>query len=91
MILAKHSIPSVLYYRPETKFAKVIFYNCLSVILFTAGGGSASRGVCMQWGWADTPPPQSDTMGYSERAGGTHPTGMHFVLDKNIFRKMYVQ
>ena len=37
------------------------------------------------------PPPQSDTMGYSERAGGTHPTGMHFVLDKNIFRKMYVQ
>ena len=33
-------------------------------------GGSASTG-----GWADRP--QSDTMGYGQRAGGTHPTGMH--------------
>ena len=32
-------------------------------------------------GWAD-PPPQdtSDTTGYSQQAGGTHPTGMHSCL-----------
>ena len=36
------------------------------------------RGVCIQVGWADpTPPPPSDTTGYGQRAGGTHPTGMH--------------
>ena len=34
------------------------------------GRGSASRGV-----WADPPP--SDTVEYGQRAGGTHPTGMH--------------
>ena len=41
------------------------------------GGGSASR-----WkrglhpgGIGRTPP--SDTMGYGQQAGGTHPTGMH--------------
>ena len=33
-------------------------------------GGSASRGVGQN-------PPQSDTMAYGQRAGGTHPTGMH--------------
>ena len=39
------------------------------------------EGVCIQegglhrGGWAD--PPQSDTMGYGQRSGGTHPTGMH--------------
>ena len=36
------------------------------------GGGSASGGE----GWADPPPP-SDTTGYGQRAGGTHPIGMH--------------
>ena len=54
-------------------------------------GGSASRGsayikgglhptgVCLKGlhpgGWAD--PPVLDTTGYSQRVGGTHPTGMH--------------
>ena len=67
------------FYRPQTKFAKVMFLH-LSVILFTGGGlhagedlhpgGSASKGV-----W-QTPSP-SDTTGYGQRAGGTHPTGMH--------------
>ena len=32
--------------------------------------GSAYRG-------SRPPPPQSDAMGYGQRAGGTHPTGMH--------------
>ena len=36
-------------------------------------------------GWAD-PPPQSDTAGYSQRAGGTHPTGMRsFCKCNHIF------
>ena len=57
------------------------------------GGGSASRGVgvciqgegvCIQEG-GDLHPgglgrPPSDTTGYGQRAGGTHPTGMHFCL-----------
>ena len=40
------------------------------------GGGSASRrGLNPEgWGWADPP---SDTTGYGQHAGGTHPTGMH--------------
>ena len=33
-------------------------------------------------GWAEPPPSQSDTMGYGQRAGGTHPTGMHSCLAK---------
>ena len=42
------------------------------MFLHRRGGGSAFRGVC--------PPPLLDTMGYNQRAGGTHPTGMHFCL-----------
>ena len=34
------------------------------------------RGVCIGGGVAQTPPP-SDTTGYSQQAGGTHPTGIH--------------
>ena len=60
---------------------------CHSVHEGSASGGSASegglppgglhlrgRGVYIQGGWAD---PSSHTMGYGQRAGGTHPTGMH--------------
>ena len=39
-------------------------------------GGSASGGVCIQGGGLGTPRP-SDTTGYGQRAGGTHPTGIH--------------
>ena len=59
------------------KFAKVIFLH-LSVIVFT-GGASASGGSASWGGFASgggqTPP--WDTMGYGQRAGGTHATGMH--------------
>ena len=34
-----HFFLSYYFYRPQTKFAKVMFYTCLSVFLFT--GGSA--------------------------------------------------
>ena len=39
------------------------------------GGLHPGRGSASTGGWADRP--QSDTMGYGQRAGGTHPTGMH--------------
>ena len=39
-------------------------------------GRAASRGACIQGGWAEPPPP-SDPMEYGQRAGSTHPTGMH--------------
>ena len=32
---------------------------------------------------ADTPPPPTDTTGYGQQAGGTHPTGMHSCFQKN--------
>ena len=31
------------FYRPQTKFAKVMFYTCLSVIMFTGGGEYLGR------------------------------------------------
>ena len=42
-------------------------------------GGSASRGeVCIRVVGLGRPSPQSDTTWYGQRAGVTHPTGMHF-------------
>ena len=35
------------------------------------------RGVCIGGGVLHPTPPTLDTMGYGQRAGGTHPTGMH--------------
>ena len=82
-------------YCPQTKNAKVIFLH-MSVSHSVHGGGdgglhpgegSTSRvgRVCIQGvGWADPHPP-SDTTGYGQRAGGTHPTGMH-----SCFRKIYI-
>ena len=52
------------FYRPQTKFAKVMFLH-LSVILFTgrglhpegsASGGVCIQGVCIQGGWTDPLP-----------------------------------
>ena len=45
-------------------------------------GGLHPWGVCIQrglhpGGFGLTPPPQSDTTGYGQRAGGTHPTVMY--------------
>ena len=59
--------------------------------LYARGRGSASRevciqgkGVCIQEGGRALQPgggmsraPSLDTMGYGQRVGGTHPTGMH--------------
>ena len=54
------------FYCPQRSCGKVIFYTCLSVILFTGGGGiPACTG-------ADTPLRKAATA-----ADGTHPTGMH--------------
>ena len=56
--------------------AKVMFLH-LSVILFTRG-----RGLCIEGGGSASKgggqiPSPSDTTGYGQRTGGTHPTGMH--------------
>ena len=67
-------------------------FSQASVILSTGAGGgggglhpgrvcikgrSAFRGICIKRGWAEHPLPLSDTTGYGQRTGGTHPTGMH--------------
>ena len=69
-------------YRPQTKFAKVMFLH-LFVILFTGG-------VCLSacWDTTATPPPWDQTPPLGPDApppgaetatavDGTHPTGMH--------------
>ena len=63
------------YYRPQTKFTKVMFLH-VSVCPqgggdAWSGGGSAPRGVGV-----DIPPFVTATA-----AGGTHPTGMHPCLE----------
>ena len=45
-------------------------------------GVSASRGVCILGGGVQTP--QSDTIGYGQRASGTHPTEMHSCTHHNL-------
>ena len=67
------------FYRPQTKFAKVM--SCLSVILHR-GGLHVGGGLHPGRDWTDLPP--SDTTGYSQRAGGTHHTRNAFLL-KIIF------
>ena len=84
------------YYRPQTKFAKVMFLH-LSVILLTGGGGG---GVCPSACWdappqdqRQTPPHRGQRQAhttpgavhagrYGQQAGGTHPTGMHSCSQK---------
>ena len=45
------------FYRTQTQFAKVMFYTCLSVILFTGGGGEVWHawrgGACVAGGMHD--------------------------------------
>ena len=71
---------------------KLCFNTCLSVILFAVGGGSASIGD-LPWGsasrgaWVDPP---LDTTKYGQRAGGTHPTGMHSCLQMNPIQSLYL-
>ena len=64
-------------------------YTCLSVILFTEGGGvsaSGPGGVSATLPPGQTPPcqvhaeihlPAQCLLGYGQQAGGTRPTGMH--------------
>ena len=67
------------YYRPQTKFAKVMFYTCLSAILFTGGGVPAQvhpLGMYTPLGrytpWAGTPPRQ-----VHPPAGTPYPGAVH--------------
>ena len=89
------------YYRPQTKFAKVMFLH-LSVSHSVHMGGHLPQ--CML-GYADPlprsrplgaeipPPPAVHAGRYGQQAGGTHPTGMHtcckdppsFQLKRSLF------
>ena len=64
------------YYRPQTKFVKVMF----SQVSVCPWGVSAPlhAGIHTQ-GRHSTPrhPPAQCMLGYGQQAGGTHPTGMH--------------
>ena len=57
------------YYRPQKKFAKVMFLHLSVSHSVHRGRGGLHPG-------GQTPSP-SDTTGYGQRAGGRHPTGMH--------------
>ena len=69
------------FYRPQTKFAKVIFYTCLSFCSQRGGLQAHTRGVSRprpergisQHALRQTPPPKQT----ATAADGTHPTGMH--------------
>ena len=64
------------YYRPQTKFAKVMFLHlCVS--------HSVHGGVCLSACWDTTTPPSRHpppcpvhAARYGQQAGGMHPTGM---------------
>ena len=68
------------FYRPLTKFAKVLFSQEGGL----HPGRSLYQGGGLHPGGAQTPPPPSNTTGYGQRAGSTHPTGMHSCL-LNVF------
>ena len=67
-------------YCPQRSCGKVMFFH-LFVILFTgvvAATPSLGRSPRQTPPWSDTPPAQC-MLGYGQRAGGTHPTGMHYL------------
>ena len=78
------------HYRPQTKFAKVMFLH-VSVILSTGGwhawqGERAWQGACVAWrvctaggmrGGGGGGGCVADTTRYGQWAGSTHPIGMH--------------
>ena len=86
-------LPFVVYYRPQTKFAKVMFLH-LSVILFTGGvpgqvhpsGRYTPRQVNPPAGTPGQVPqgrytPEHCITGYGQQASRTHPTGMNSCID----------
>ena len=86
-------------YRPQTKFAKVMFSQVLSVhrggvcpiaCLDTPPGTRGRHNPGQTPPWARHPPcrhhlPVPCMLGYGQQAGGTHPTGMH-----SCFLRRYV-
>ena len=71
-----------VYYRPQTKFAKIFTLVCQSLCSRWEGVSASGleRGVYTRADrpFRQTPPGQTppSTMGYGQQAGGTHPTGM---------------
>ena len=87
------AVVSGCFYRPQTKLREGNVFTpvcdsvhrggCVSQHAMGVGfpacitgrmtGGCLHQGVLCR-------PPQSDTTGYGQRAGGTHPSGMHSCL-----------
>ena len=63
------------YYRPQTKFAKVMFSQAFVILSTGRGGGVCIQGGVYIRGVGQTP--HRNSVGYSQRADGTHHTGMH--------------
>ena len=66
------------FYRPQTKFAKVMFLH-VSVILSTVGVPGPGGGCLVRGGggaWSQRGEGVWRPLGTTTAAGGTHPTGM---------------
>ena len=89
----------IIYYRPQAKFAKVFTGICLSrrrgvcpiACWDTPPLGTRGRHPLADTRWADTPlgrhlqvdPPAQSTPVYGQKAGGTHPIGMHSCINED--------
>ena len=76
----------ILFTASKRSLRRLCFYTFLSVILFTGGLHREGGDSCIQGGLhrvgggcADTSA-TSDTTGYGQLAGGTHPSRMHSCL-----------
>ena len=71
---------SMLNYRPQTKFAKVMFLHLSVSHSVHRGGTWAGTPPGRYTPWAGTPPGAVHAGRYGQQAGSTHPTGMHSCL-----------
>ena len=77
-----HSLSLNYFYRPQTKFAKVMFLH-VSVCPRVGGVPGQVPPGQVHPPWAGTSPragtlfPPQCMLGYGQQAGGTHPTGMY--------------
>ena len=75
----EHQLGKVPFLPPANEvWGKVMFLH-LSVI------HSVYEGVCIRESWG-RPLTPSDTTGHGQRAGGTHPTGMHYCFVQSNVR-----
>ena len=92
-------IGNIIFTARNSKCGKVMFSQAYVIPSAHRGGGvlprgeGLPRGVRIQGGSASgglhrgggSPLPQSETMGYGQRVGGTHPTGMHSCVTFDLY------